>query len=159
MKNRRRFLFVPFLLLSVGIMAELQLKIVPLGNAEQQVAVEKIGKITFIDNVMYLYDNQGKQLGYTNVENIAKIVFSDGETTSLEGTSEPSIQVYPNPTQESIYIKGVERGQTVRIYSLQGQQITSTIITGDELQLYVGNIQNGTYLLQVGAQIVKLIKK
>ena len=126
---------------------------------EQQLVIEKIGKITFANNVMYLYDDQGMQLGYTAVGNIDKIMFGDEEIESVEGVSSPSIQVFPNPAQESIFIKGVEKGQNVRIYSLQGHPITSIKITSDESQFHIGGLQNGTYLLQVGAQIVKLIKQ
>lgn len=159
MKKRRKILFFSCLLFSLGIMAQSHITIVPLSGMEQQALIEKIGKITFSNNVMYLHDDQGTQLGYTSVENIDKILFSDEEINSIEGISSPSIQVFPNPAQESIFIKGVEKGQNVRIYSLQGQPIASIKITSDESQLHIGGLQNGTYLLQVGAQIVKLIKQ
>lgn len=124
---------------------------------EETFAIAQIGKITFANNLMILYDNNGKQLGSTSLERIDKIVFSD-QTEAISNVTVPSVQVFPNPTQDILFVRGIEGKQTVRIFSMQGLLILSAETMNGEAQLYVGGIQNGTYLLQIGAQVVKFIK-
>lgn len=124
---------------------------------EETFAIAQIGKITFANNLMILYGNDGKQLGSTSLERIDKIVFSD-QTEAISNVTVPSVQVFPNPTQDILFIRGIEGQQTVRIFSMQGLLILSAQAMDGEAQLYVGGIQNGTYLLQIGAQVVKFIK-
>ena len=124
---------------------------------EETFAIAQIGKITFANNLMILYGKDGKQLGSTSLERIDKIVFSD-QTEAISNVTVPSVQVFPNPTQDILFIRGIEGQQTVRIFSMQGLLILSAETMDGEAQLYVGGIQNGTYLLQIGAQVVKFIK-
>lgn len=138
----------------------IDLKIVPLEGPEQQYAVSQIGKITFADDVMYLFDQSGEPLGSTPVSQVGKIVFGPGqiEPTSLDEADLLTLQVFPNPTREILIVRGLEGSQTVRIYSIQGHLIQSLMTRNGEANLHVGGLQNGTYLLQVGAQVVKFIK-
>lgn len=157
--TQRRIVFFSLLLMAVGMMAQTHLKIVPLSDAEQQMAIAQIGKIIFADDKMCLYDNSGTLLGSTSVAQIDKIVFVDNNNaTSYDEAGVINLQIYPNPTQESLSVRGLQDGQVVRIYSLQGQLLQSAAVTDGVAQLYVGGLQNGTYLLQAGAQAVKIIK-
>ena len=51
-------------------------------------------------------------------------------------------------------IQGIE-SQTLRIYNLQGSLLQTE--WGD--QISVSNLPDGTYLLQIGTQVVRFIKK
>lgn len=126
---------------------------------EETFELAQIGKITFAGNLMILYGNDGMQLGSTSTDLIDKIVFSEEQTKAISNVKTSTIQVFPNPTQDALFICGVEGQQTVRIFSMQGQLLQSAVTTDGEANLHVGNLPYGDYLLQVGAQVVKFIKE
>lgn len=135
-----------------------RLRIEALSGAESAHALAVIGKMVVGAEELCLFDTAGVNLGCTPLRQIGKIVFLEDEPWGTEQVQSPTIQVYPNPTQNSLFIRGVEGTQTVRIYSLQGQPVASAVVTGGGADIYVGDLPNGTYLLQVGAQVLKVIK-
>ena len=145
--------------LSAAEETQTHLTIVPLSGSEQHFAITKIGKIIFEDDKMVLYDFENKQLGATPVSEIGKIVFGNDVITGVNEVQVSSLLIFPNPTQESLIVRGLVGEQVVRVFSLQGQLIQSAVSTDGEAQLHVGGLQNGTYLLQAGAQVVKFIKQ
>lgn len=157
--KRHIFLF-PLLMMTMMVHAEVTHMHVELLSGEEHFAIAQIGKITFANDLMNLYDNDGELLGTTPVKQIAKIVFQEDAATAIGDVAEPqSLLLYPNPTQECLFIRGLEGTQTVRIYNMQGQLLQSAIATDGEASLPVGGLQNGTYLLQAGAQVMKFIKE
>lgn len=136
------------------------LRIETLFGMEQQSALATIGKLVIGTNELCLYDKKGDWLGCTSLAQVGSIFFYEGSDipSSLNEAATPTIQVFPNPAQDALFIRGVQGEQTVRLFSLQGQLILSAIITNGEAVLPVGSLQNATYLLQIGAQIVKIIK-
>ena len=156
----RKILLLPFMLL-MALVAQAQathLSIEKMSGAEELSALATIGKIVFDQKGLYLYDKTGAELGYTPFDQVSKIVFtSSTEPTAVRQEKRPAIQVSFN--QETIFIRGIEGQQTVRIYNMSGQVLLSAVSQDGEAQLYVGGLQNGTYLLQVGAQVVKFLKR
>ena len=160
MKNKHRLLLLPMLLCAMWVTAQTHLVVQPLTGGEQQYSLAQIGKIKFVNDVMYLYDDAGTLLGSTPVAEVGKIVFGDqGEATAISETNDLSLKVFPNPAQETVVVRGLKGEQTIRIYNLQGQLMQSATTANGEAQLQVGSLQNGTYLLQAGAQVVKIIKE
>ena len=156
----RKILLLPFMLL-MALVAQAQathLSIEKMSGAEELSALATIGKIVFDQKGLYLYDKTGAELGYTPFDQVSKIVFtSKTDPTAIRQEERPAIQVSFN--QETIFIHGIEGRQTVRIYNMSGQVLLSAVSQDGEAQLYVGGLQNGTYLLQVGAQVVKFLKR
>lgn len=121
-------------------------------NLLQNVAL--IGKWVYVDDNLQLLDKAGQVLATEPLSNIKKITFSaSNSTTSTENVQANSIVVYPNPTQDVLMIQGIE-AQVLRVYDLQGRLLKTAIGT----QVNVGHLAEGTYLLQVGTQVVRFIK-
>lgn len=114
-----------------------------------KIVFDKSGNMTFSYN-----SGDNKNLG--NVSDVQKIVFAEGEITSIEKqTSGTSIQIYPNPTAESISIVGMKEGETVRIFN----QLGVLTLTSQSSEINVNQLTNGQYFVVVGETVVKLIKK
>lgn len=158
---KRHFLFALLMLcMAWTSSAEEALMKIEFMAGYESFSLASIGKITFDNNMMILWDNAGNELGSTSLDLIDKIEFiGDDQTTSITDVSTPGIQVFPNPTQGTLFIRGVEGQQTVRIFNMQGQVLQSALSTDGEANLPVGGLQSGTYLLQIGAQVVKFIKE
>ena len=156
-----RKLLILGLLIPLFANAKTDLVLVPLSGQDMNYAISLIGKIRFVENSVCLYDKQETELGCTTINEVNKIVFGEkpNTPTDLNAVSNSAIQVYPNPVQSQLIISGLQEEQVVRIYSLQGQLISSSSAESNTAVLDVSGLQLGDYLLQVGAEIVKFIKQ
>ena len=117
--------------------------------------ISLIGKWIYVGEDLQLLDKQGNVLATEPLANIKKITFAlSGTPTATENVQTNAIIVYPNPTHDVLMIQGIEP-QTLRVYDLQGRMLKAENGT----QVSVGNLAEGTYLLQIGTQVVRFIKK
>ena len=123
-------------------------------NAQQLHDVALIGKWVFMGDELQLLDKSGSVLASELIQNIRKITFATSLTTAVEDVESDAIVVYPNPTQDVLYVKGTEN-TILRVYDMQGQLLQTA--EGDRLT--VSSLSTGTYLLQIGTQVVRFIKR
>ena len=117
--------------------------------------IAAIGKVVFVGDDLQLLAHDGTVLAQEPIAEVQQITFADGsEPTSVEGATASGIILYPNPTQDRLVVQGAE-GQTLRVYDLQGRLLKQT--EGTEVQ--VEDLADGTYLLQIGTQVVRFIKQ
>ena len=116
-----------------------------------------IGKWVFVGDTLQLLDHAGILLGEEKLDNITKIYFADNASnpTSVDDVQSNIVFVYPNPTHEILYVQGADANSVLRIYSAEGQLVA----TAQGTQIAVGNLPNGTYLLQIGTQVLRFIKQ
>ena len=122
-------------------------------GAEMVQDIAVIGKWVFVDTNLQLLDKEGNVLATEPLDNVRKIVFSD-EPTAVDNVEKGSIIVYPNPTQDVLYIQGID-AQILRIFNMQGNMLQTT----EGTQVSVSHLPTGTYLLQIGTQVVRFIKQ
>ena len=122
-------------------------------GAEMVQDIALIGKWVFMDTNLQLLDKEGNVLATEPLANVRKIVFSN-EFTALDNVEKGSIVVYPNPTQDVLYVQGIE-AQILRIFNMQGNMLQTT----EGTQVSVSHLPTGTYLLQIGTQVVRFIKQ
>ena len=117
--------------------------------------IAAIGKVVFVGDDLQLLAHDGTVLAQEPIAEVQQITFADGsEPTAVESATASGIILYPNPTQDRLVVQGAE-GQTLRVYDLQGRLLKQA--EGTEVQ--VEDLANGTYLLQIGTQVVRFIKQ
>ena len=156
----RKILLLSFVLMMAWIaQAEVTgLRVEMLSGGELTSSLAQIGKIVLGEDNVVLYDKSGAQIGSTPFSQFGKIVFYD-DAMAISNVETSSLQVFYDATQQSLIVRGLEGQQTVRVYSTNGQLLQSNNATNGEAILHVGRLQNGAYLLQAGAQVVKFIKE
>ena len=77
--------------------------------------------------------------------------------TSVESVVAEQLRLYPNPARDYVLLEGIPAGATVAIYTLQGQLIYQAEAASDTLRISLTQLQEGTYLLQVGNETRRLI--
>ena len=158
MKNKLLFALVG-LLCGVQVMAtDLVVERTTGADILQDIAL--IGKLVFLGNDIQLLDKAGNVLATEAIADIRKIVFAESTTTALDDVEEENIVVYPNPTKDMLYINGINN-KTIRVYDLQGRillQNNGSEVSENSAAIRVGNLPVGTYLLQIGTQVVRFIK-
>ena len=150
---KKIFLFLAFVC-SMQMMA-LDLVIEHRSGAELQQDISLIGKWVFVGEDLQLLDKQGNVLATEPLDGIKKITIAlSGAQTATGNVEANTILVYPNPTHDVLMIQGIE-AQTLRVYDLQGRML----LQQEGTQVGVGHLAEGTYLLQIGTQVVRFIKK
>ena len=144
------------LMLAISLQAMSINLVIDLQSGTNQVEdIALIGKWVFVGNDLQLLDKEGKLLASEKISNIRKITFSDKDWTSVDNIEmNNTIILYPNPTHDILHIQGID-AQDLRIYNMQGQMVHHTNGT----QIGVEHLATGTYLLQVGTQVVRFIKQ
>lgn len=77
--------------------------------------------------------------------------------TGVESVVAQQLRLYPNPARDYVLLEGIPAGATVAIYTLQGQLIYQVEAASDTLRIELTQLQEGTYLLQVGGETRRLI--
>ena len=150
---KKIFLFLAFVC-SMQMMA-LNLVVEHRSGADLLKDIAVIGKWVYEGDNLLLLDKAGDVLATEALANIKKITFStSGPVTNVENVDSNSILVYPNPTQDVLMIQGID-AQALRVYDLQGR----LLVQEEGTQVDVNHLAEGTYLLQIGTQVVRFIKK
>ena len=149
---RKVFIFLVALMGGLQVMAS-SIVIERVSGADMLQDVAVIGKWVFVGSDLQLLDKAGNVLATEAIANVRKITFSQS-STAVEDVTAADILVYPNPTQDVLYVQGIE-AQTLRVYDLQGRVVVAT----EGTEVNVAPLSMGTYLLQVGTQVVRFIKQ
>lgn len=158
---KKIYLLLNFVLaFTVMSKAETSLFIDYLSGDDAEIALNVIGRIEIKDEVFRLISIEGTELASCNLYEVKKISFGDNSETNIENNGFNTIAIFPNPTQDVLFINGLESNDKVRLFDLQGKLIlTSVANTDGNLQVLVSQLPNGVYLLQVGVEIMKFIKQ
>ncbi len=166
MKMRKRVLsFLLALAASVGAMADdvpsITVEYVATGTPHYIQAINAIGYIEFDNNQNAILHFNNASLPTKNLgklSSIDKIIFTGDKSKPNEVvaiSTTHTVSVYPNPTANHIHIDGLAEGEAVHIFSTDGR----LVLSGAEADYDLGALPKGVYLLQVGVEVVKIIKK
>lgn len=133
----------------------------PKTGSEAVIPLSGVQRITFSGNNMVVLKKDATQSTYTTAD-VQKLLFGlrSVTTTEVAQITESSLSVYPNPTADVLFVKGISAGSTVVVYNLSGvaQTVSSTYLN-DGLQLNVSPLPQGLYILQVNNQTIKFQKQ
>ena len=69
-----------------------------------------------------------------------------GETLGITTQNATEVRIYPNPTSDQLYFRGIRETTEMTVYNLLGKEImTSNVQVGQSLD--VGALNNGIYFL------------
>lgn len=89
-----------------------------------------------------------------NVENGNFKVYADYIKPELptgidQASTEQHLMVYPNPSEGILNLESKEVIQSVKIYSLQGKELRQQNPASERVQLQLGDLSTGTYILHI----------
>ncbi|NCC99319.1 MAG: T9SS type A sorting domain-containing protein [Bacteroidia bacterium] len=128
-------------------------------NEEKSYSITNSGKIYFDDINLYIQQNQSDISSIIQLSLIRKILVTK-ETGLAENAEETNkYSIYPNPTQDYLYLSGIpENGCVFHIISISGQISCIKHISEGEI-IDVRELNPGFYLLQVDGECFKFIKQ
>lgn len=93
--------------------------------------------------------NTEQDNGNNRYDNIAMIASTELDV-SVEKVNENRFEIYPNPSNGTLFIKNVEAGATYRILNKQGALVkTGRFSSDNEMISLSSNIANGLYFIQI----------
>jgi hypothetical protein len=113
--------------------------------------------------------------GLTNKSHIAQLIFAGAPTgagicyidnvyfskpaVGINNTSAVSLNVYPNPTENTITIKGLNVNEIniAKIYSIEGKLVATQNVSANGT-IDLANFTNGTYLVKVNEKVARVVK-
>lgn len=155
MKRKTLLLTFIFGMLSYSF-AQDQLRLESLSGRDYQEAIASIGRMTVSDNVLRIYAHDGSILVSKDLLDIDKITF--GDMASFNAMEDINVRVYPNPTQDVLFVDGLPVNTVVRLFSVDGRLLETIQTSTRQTQLQVSTLPRGTYLLQMDTRIVRFIK-
>ena len=136
------------------------------GSASYIQAISAIGRIEFKDgNVTIIFKDEAagtedlgsisaiKRISFGSVSE-SDITKDDDTPTAISG-NRVTVSAYPNPTADHIHINGMQEGQQVRLFTSDGR----LTVVGTSSDIDLSGMPSGIYLLQVGKDVIKVIKK
>ena len=147
-----------------ALFAELAMRIEYINSEEYQATISSIARweIDGANEKFRLVALDGTVLAERNLyDDIRRIViFDDNEGNTVKTEDNLlSISVFPNPTQEMLYVDGINAGETIRIFSLDGQMLLASTAGNGTISLSVESLSNGVYLLQIGTENQNFTRK
>lgn len=160
----KKVIVLSLALMSVSAFAALSLVVKPLSGKECISALSQIGKIAYSGDSIYVYD-AAKTLVFSDLlANVQHVRFSDEQPSTptgvedLHGNNATQVLVYPNPTQDLLYVKNTQ-AEVVRLYTLTGSLVQTAEVHNGEVQLNVSSCPAGSYLLLCGNEAFQVIKQ
>ena len=122
----------------------------------------QILKEKFVLDNMRLAVWVGKNANTSNINGFEiyqayEVKLTDRPYTPVEYVSDDT-QLVIYQEDESLFVEGVEVGDVLSIYSMEGKLVMQSIVDTEKTELNLTGLAKGTYLLQTNASYVKFVK-
>jgi len=135
------------------------IKVVYLSAEEQAYELKQLGYVELDGDEMAFFDKEGNELHVTKIKDVQKIVIGGTPETSVENVDGFSMVVYPNPSMDELFIEGMEIGDVLRVYTIDGVLVKTQVVESEVTRIEVSDLAVGSYLIQSKANVVKFIKE
>ncbi|MCQ2227712.1 MAG: T9SS type A sorting domain-containing protein [Bacteroidales bacterium] len=169
--RKKIFSLLTMLTVSLAAMADdvpgVTVEYLDAGSASYVQAISAIGRIEFKDGnaTIVFKDAEAGTEDLGSISAIRRISFGavsesditedDDTPTAITTERKVSVSAYPNPTADHLHISGLADGQQVRLFTSDGR----LTLVGTSADIDLTGMPNGIYLLQVGKDVIKVIKK
>ncbi|GHT52500.1 hypothetical protein AGMMS49982_12900 [Bacteroidia bacterium] len=90
----------------------------------------------------------------TTTSNVATVEVTENIPDAIETVDADKLQVYPNPTNGIVHVNNAN-GAEIKVHNLNGELLQTT----RESRVDLSGEPNGVYLLRIGGQTLKVVKK
>ena len=119
---------------------------------------DNLDKITFAGD-MVVFNYLDKTVSVIQMDEIRSLVFNIPLGVEQNRYPEFTLNAWPNPAKDVVYITGIPSGTTdINIYSLSGALVKSVKSHDVTKPLNVADLSAGIYFLNTGDGNIKLIK-
>ena len=107
-----------------------------------------LGANTTIDEMKVIWSESDTQI-FTNLSVNQRYQLTQGNVLSTEKSELVDFSIYPNPTNNILYFKGISSENTVKVFSMQGQLLEKTNIDTANNFINLKKYSSGMYIIQL----------
>ena len=85
-------------------------------------------------------------------------VFVKSDPLAVGGESHEKPAIYPNPARESVFIDGLEEGEMIGVFNMEGQLVRSVKADSDR-KIDVRGLPSGIYYVRCGYHVMRFVKE
>jgi hypothetical protein len=95
-------------------------------------------------------------LGTVYIDNVH---FSKKAVVGIDAKNNSTLNVYPNPTSDKLFIEGLNANEsnTVKVYDIQGKLVEELKLNSDNT-ININNLDKGIYLVKVANKVARVVK-
>jgi hypothetical protein len=93
------------------------------------------------------------------VYNADQVSFEVKNITDVEYSYTNDMRIYPNPTTDMLFVDGLNEGDVLKVYTIDGVLVKEQEVVNVNEALNVSDMPQGTYFLHVNQNVVKFVKK
>jgi hypothetical protein len=156
MKKHIPILFLMFFVGTCVSQAQYQNLMIRLNDASQyRKPLVFMEKFYFYDNNL-IVDFKGDSSESFSVSTINKLFFRETESGIDDTKQYNPIVVYPNPTNDRIFIKDMpENISEIYFYNVEGKIVMSCQVPDDNSPINISQLSAGIYFIRIGKHIVR----
>lgn len=155
---KKHLIMIALLLLVGAMQAQVTVTVVGTDGTSHEVAVDATGEIYFGTDYMAIMPTaSASQLETFQMDDVRKVLFSgSARIIDVRGAE---LTIMPNPASEHFTVKGIgNEPQLLTVYSISGTPVLQGRYSDGE-RVEVSTLPQGIYLVRVGRNVVKLIKR
>lgn len=119
--------------------------------------MSEVGKIAF-GSSSFTVESKAGQAAEHKYGDVKRVDF--GKLTSISNVvAEARLAVWPTVTTSTVSVKGAEAGAAIRLFNLSGSQVMNVKAVEGVTTVDLSPLSAGMYVLTVGDNSVKIIKK
>ena len=160
---KKRLLFL-LLVVAIGLQvrAEMSLVVRPMYDTDKITALQKIGKLVYSGDSLYLYDTERTLIYQEELGKVKHVRYSDERppisVDDKQGVDALQVVVYPNPTADVLYVDNAEVGE-VRLYTSDGRLLQVVEAHEGRVAVDMSAYPAGSYVLFCSGEVFSVIKK
>ncbi len=162
--KKKLLLIICALCVSLGLKAQEQEVISVYQNETEapiQIAISNITKITFENEGMNVTVNNSNEPHFFELSGIDKITFGLGIVglESITYDSNEKLDIYPNPTENNLFIETEHKIEEIVIYDVYGRKCQQTNGATSQHVLDVTDLNAGIYFVKVVTDNNEIVKR
>ena len=107
-------------------------------------------------SLMWVYMKNGQNSEGEDAAWIDRIIFPEDISTSIQSNDLETIDIYPNPAHHKLFIATETSIQSIAIYSMEGQKLSTNWSINGELD--ISNLAPGMYFIEINTEQERIIK-
>lgn len=142
-----------------AVAAEPAIVVIDTDGSRQEIALGNLDRVTFGASQITVQTCDGQeplQLAYSSVD---RIWLNESVNALSSVASDGRVAVWPTVTSTSVNIVGAPEGAVVNVYGVNGATVASATAADGTVTIDLSAFPQGAYIVSVGSQSVKIVKK
>ncbi|MDE6652827.1 MAG: T9SS type A sorting domain-containing protein [Muribaculaceae bacterium] len=139
--------------------AEPAVVVIDTDGARQEIALSNLDRVAFGASEVTLQPRDSQEPLRYAYSSVDRIMFNESTSALSALAADGRVVVWPTVTSSSVNIAGAPENTMVNVYGADGATVASATAADGTLSIDLSGVPQGLYVVAVGSQSVKILKK